>query len=468
MTRPMLLALLSAAVPGWIVDAWPVISQGPDKSFGREAEPLVEPKQSRGPSWFSQSATTTTTTLTLSVPGSTSQSSLTPSVPLSRTTSGSTTPSPSPPPDVGSSHSLSSGDRQTSSETRLTDTMPTAIITSSGSQPTGTVPEPSSNDSESGTGSNRTLIITLSTVFSAVGLALIAGVVLLCYRKRRGRLPLLPRGVSPIDDDEIERWKSPRDEKARFQVGDTDMEAEAAFHKKTGRPSHAKHFSTSSVKKPPSVIVYSRSHESQAVRHSTDAESRRSFVQNHPAYSSKTSFDKTLPQTPIQARAPNARAGLTDESLPGDEPFIMSPKRTPSRLSKHPPNSSSGRRANHARARSSRSSTRSFGEYYYYSSDGGGGAVGGGGTTSAAGSELELSARHSSHDQPGIHSGSRQHSPRNYGGAPTGSGSSHSRVYSSSSIPPRLSFGDDGVLFGGLSPARSRFMGEGEIGRAIG
>jgi hypothetical protein len=30
-----------------------------------------------------------------------------------------------------------------------------------------------------------------------------------------------------------------------------------------------------------------------------------------------------------------------------------------------------------------------------------------------------------------------------------------------------LSFGDD-VLFGGLSPARSRFVGEGDIGRAIG
>jgi hypothetical protein len=42
----------------------------------------------------------------------------------------------------------------------------------------------------------------------------------------------------------------------------------------------------------------------------------------------------------------------------------------------------------------------------------------------------------------------------------------HSRVYSSSSIPPRLSFGDDGVA-GGLSP-RPLFRENDMIGRAIG
>jgi len=296
-------------------------------------------------------------------------------------------------------------------------------------------------------------VIALSTVLSVVGLALIVGTVFLCRRKRQRRVPFLSRGVTPIDDDEIERWKSPRDEKAaRFQGADTDVEADAAFHKETGASSHAKHPSTGSVKKPPSVIVYNRSYDSQGTRHSTDAESRRSFAQNHPAYSGKTSFDKALPQTPIQARAPNARAGLTDESVPGDEPFIFSPKRTSSRrLSKLPPNSSTGRRAHHARGRSSRSSTRSFGEDYY-------GSGGGGGGGSRAGSDLELSPRYS-HDHFVRHSSqhSRNHTPR----------ASHSRVYSSSSIPPRLSFGDE-VLLGGLSPARPMFAGEGAIGRAIG
>lgn len=334
--------------------------------------------------------------------------------------------------------------------------MPTEIATSAGA-PATTATLGSPNDGDSGIGSNRTLVITLSTVFSAVGLALIAGAILLCRRRRRSRLPFLSRGISPIDDDEIERWKSPRYEKARYQGGDTDAEAEAAFDKETGAPSHAKHPSTSSVKKPPSVIVYSRAHDAQGARYSTDAESRRSFAQNHPAYSGKTSFDKALPQTPIQARAPNARAGLTDESVPGDEPFIPNLKRNPSRLSKLPPNSAMGRRAHHARARSSRSSTRSFGgDYYYY----------GNGQNSRTGSDLELSPPRHSHDHVRhSHSQSHHHS-RSFGGSRAGGGS-HSRVYSSSSIPPRLSFGDE-VLFGGLSPARPRFPGTGEIGRAIG
>ncbi|CAK7273941.1 hypothetical protein SEPCBS57363_005908 [Sporothrix epigloea] len=37
------------------------------------------------------------------------------------------------------------------------------------------------------------------------------------------------------------------------------------------------------------------------------------------------------------ARAPNSRAGLTDESVPGDPSFLPAPKRLPSRLSKMPP-----------------------------------------------------------------------------------------------------------------------------------
>ncbi|AEO65879.1 69008768-d0c0-4904-bf26-19780273c2bf [Thermothielavioides terrestris] len=342
--------------------------------------------------------------------------------------------------------------------------MPSDIATSAGAQTTTTdISNPaggSPNDGDSGVGNHRTLVITLSTVLSAVGLVLLAGAVVLCWRFRRRRLPFLSRGVSPIDDDEIERWKGPRGEKAGFQGADTDAEAEAALNKEAGAPSsHAKHASASSIKKPPSVIVYDRPRNDHGARRSTDADSRRSFAQNHPGYGGKSSFDKALPQAPILARAPNARAGLTDESVPGDEPFLPSPKRTPSRLSKLPPNSAmggGGRRAHHARARSSRSSTRSFGEYYHHSSAGGGGAG------SRAGSESELSPRHSHEQHVYVHVRHGSHS-RSYGGAR----SSHSRVYSSSSIPPRLSFGDE-VLFGGLSPARPRFAADEEIGRAIG
>ncbi|KAK4218683.1 hypothetical protein QBC37DRAFT_273858 [Rhypophila decipiens] len=283
---------------------------------------------------------------------------------------------------------------------------------------------PSSSDSSSnntsGIASNRTLVITLSTVLSVVGVLLIVGTILICWRFRQRRKPLFARGISPIDDDEIATWKVPRSEKAAMMAGETDVEAEgAAAGPAAGRLQHGKHASTSSVRKPPSVIVYSNAHGRGDYRRSTDDGGQS-------PYYGKSSLDKALPQTPIQARAPNARAGLTDESIPGDDPFLPSPKRHASRLSKLPPTFSSQRRA-HIRSRSSRSSMHSFSGYGY------------------VGSDVPLS----------------RHSHDNY----TSNYRNHSRVYSSSSIPPRLSFGDEGPL-GGLSP-RPLFRDE-DIGRAIG
>ncbi|KAK4201841.1 hypothetical protein QBC40DRAFT_49129 [Triangularia verruculosa] len=307
-----------------------------------------------------------------------------------------------------------------------TDTSSPAIPTATDAVANGR----SSSGGDDGGAGNRTLIITLSTVLSVVAVALIAGGLYLCWRYRQRRALFFSRGITPIDDDEIATWKVPRDEKGGYPAGDTDIEGDAAFRKETGGPSHGRQVSTTSIKKPPSVIVYNNA-QGHGYRQSTDeAPGRRSFTQ-HPVYG-KMSLDKTLPQTPIQARAPNARAGLTDETIPGDDPFLPSPKRHASRLSKVPPSSAYHRR-HHGRSRSSRSSTRSFGEYRY------------------GGSEVELSPRHS-HDQ--LHS-RHHHYSRN-----------HSRVYSSSSIPPRLSLGDEGLINGG-SPGRPLFK-EDQIGRAIG
>ncbi|KAK3336009.1 hypothetical protein B0T19DRAFT_436824 [Cercophora scortea] len=289
-----------------------------------------------------------------------------------------------------------------------TDTAPSTAFPSptTSSEETG-----SSSNGMSGVGSNRTLVITLSTVLSVVGVLVIGGGLLVCLRyRRRRRLPFFRRGISPIDDDEIATWKISRSEKALeagIRGGDTD--AEAARESGTAKcPLHTKNASTSSAKKPPSVIVYS------------NIQSQRQSEDRSPPYTGygKMSFDKVLPQSPIQARAPNARAGLTDEAIPGDDPFLPSPKRHASRLSKLP-------RA-HTRSRSSRSSTRSFADHGY------------------GGSEVGLYTRHS-HD--GVDN-------RN----------SH-RVYASSSMPPRLSF-DDEHLISPLSP-RPLFRDE-EIGRAIG
>lgn len=165
------------------------------------------------------------------------------------------------------------------------------------------------------------------------------------------------------------------------------------------------------------------------------------------------SLDKDLPQTPIQARAPNARAGLTDDAVPGDEPYIACPKRQSSRLSKLPlsssPRSTHGR---HARSRSSRSSLRSWGEY---------GSSGGAGWF-----EFELSPR-ASHEH--IHRPSPARSASRTGSA-GGGGIGHSRVYSSSSVPPPppppSSLGNEAPAAGGLS--RWPLIREADIVRVVG
>ncbi len=101
----------------------------------------------------------------------------------------------------------------------------------------------------------------------------------------------------------------PRSEKAPLAETAANAEGTAASMSRT--PGHAKHASTSS-RKPPSVIVYSNA---QGQGRPSGEGSPRSFTYGAGSgYYGKTSFDKELPHTPIQARAPNARTGLTDES----------------------------------------------------------------------------------------------------------------------------------------------------------
>ncbi|KAH8881282.1 hypothetical protein GQ53DRAFT_788219 [Thozetella sp. PMI_491] len=297
--------------------------------------------------------------------------------------------------------------------------MPSSTQTT-GSTTTTSITQPSGNGT-SGVSDNQTLVITLSAVLSAVGALLIIGGVVLCWRYRQKRLPFFHRGISPIDDEEIATWKTPRREKA--PVDDLDK---ADRFGAVGRRGHAKQASTSS-RKPPSVIVYNNAY----------GQGRPSVEGSPPGgygYYGKISLERDLPATPIQARAPNAVAGLTDESVPGADPFVSTPRRHPSRLSKAPPSVTSPRAA-HTRTRSSRSSMRSFGDY---------GSYGGYGGYSGS-SDVEFSPR-----------GSQDHIRPHHG---------HSRVYSTSELPPRLSLGDDGLV-GGLSP-RPLFPDE-EIGRAIG
>ncbi|PSR92412.1 hypothetical protein BD289DRAFT_335720, partial [Coniella lustricola] len=181
----------------------------------------------------------------------------------------------------------------------------------------------------------QTNVVILSTILSVVGLVIVCGSIWVCIRYRQRRTRLFNRGITPIGDDEIETWKGHRIEKS--------------LETHLPRRGHRKHESTSSTQKPPSVIVYARTSEEQWVRSPSTPGHNSTMSWD----GSRMSFDKELPFTPIHARAPNAREGLTDEAIPGDVPFIQSPRRRGSRLYKPPrvPHQA------HVRRKSSRSSS---------------------------------------------------------------------------------------------------------------
>lgn len=285
--------------------------------------------------------------------------------------------------------STSSGARRTITASTPT-IVPTSFITQSTGSATTTTGSPqstslafSSNSTDNHVGAsssgNRKTIIVLATLMSIVGCLLIAGAIWTFIRCRRRRTKLFARGITPIGDDEIETWKGRRTEKGLLE---TDMDcpppsSSSAQAQPQQKRHHQKTESATSLRKPPSVIVYARKSDEFSSPTSPTSASypwahKMSFdgvvVKRSMDGGGKTSFDKELPFTPIQARAPNAREGLTDEAIPGDEPFVGSPRRRGSRLSKQ---FSRYPQQTHARNKSSRSSSslHRLGGYGYESDD---------------------------------------------------------------------------------------------------
>ncbi|KAM0279492.1 hypothetical protein ACHAQH_004553 [Verticillium albo-atrum] len=293
-------------------------------------------------------------------------------------------------------------------------------------------PAPHSSDSaQEQDDPDRTLAIALSTVLSVLAVALIGGTILVCYRYRQGRLPFINRGITPIDDEEIESWKYRKEAEGTTEKTPTSL---------------TKHASTASLKKPPSVVIY-QNHNQYQPRPSGESQSPYSFTFNSGG---KKSIE--VPQTPVLARAPNSRPGLTDEAVQGDDAFIPCPKRQTSRLSKYPPNSSAtSPRGTHGRTQSSRSSfsvgSSSVRDQWY-------------GYGHGFYADTELSPR-SSNEQLSNFTQHAFHTPS----ASFSEQRTHHRVYSTSSIPPRLSLDND-VQLDGLSPRPP--VRQCEIGRAIG
>jgi len=194
-----------------------------------------------------------------------------------------------------------------------------ALSTSTGaasviSSHTGTyTPMSSTSTTSQSTSSNsishQTLVIILSTVLGFLGLILLAGAIFLFRRFRRGQAPFGHRGASPINDDEIESWRRSGREKQPI----TPLAHGPAIRQVSSLPMYSPAWTWAAS---PTSIRTISANESEL--HS------------------------------VVAKAPNARAGLTDETIPGADPFITPPKRQSSRLSKAPPG--------HARSKSRRSS----------------------------------------------------------------------------------------------------------------
>lgn len=167
------------------------------------------------------------------------------------------------------------------------------------------------------------------TIALAVGIPaafVVAVAAFLICRSQRRKARLFRRGITPIGDEEIESWK-------------VDSDAEKTSIDRN-RPSHHTTRSTSSIQKPASVIVYT---PGQYTRRLSEQSSPKS-----PKYK------RSLEIAPLsQARAPNARPGLTDESVQGEAAYLTH-KRQTSRLSKYP-SPTTGQRS---RAWSTRSMTR--------------------------------------------------------------------------------------------------------------
>ncbi|EJP66504.1 uncharacterized protein BBA_04444 [Beauveria bassiana ARSEF 2860] len=250
---------------------------------------------------------------------------------------------------------------------------------------------------------DRNLTIILASVIPGVA-ALILGVVV-CYKIQRRRARFFRRGITPIGEEEIQSWKVDKEDEQ------SDVLEQGQSHQ---------HSNSVSSNKSASIVVY---HNTPPSRFSEDQ-------QLHPISPSCISVDS--PTTPVVARAPNARPGLTDDTIPGDDAFILQPKRQ-TRPVKHPPVSGTVR---HNRAWSTRSLSRGLSHDYWY-----------------RGEPDATPPRRSTETFTRNRSRSMHQASKN------------SIAYSTPIKPPRASF-DDEMFLGGLSPRPP--VHKSEIGRAIG
>ncbi|PHH85661.1 hypothetical protein CDD83_110 [Cordyceps sp. RAO-2017] len=260
-----------------------------------------------------------------------------------------------------------------------------------------------------------TVTIVLATTIPSAVLLLLGAV--LFWRLFRRKKRLFHRGITPIDDEEIASWKTARSDEKVAGPGPP-----SSIWRDSLPSSHRPSNSVVSSRKPASVIVYQNPSQ-HGLRLSED-------MPTSPPHN-KRSVD--VPPTPVLARAPNARPGLTDEAIQGEDAFIAQARRHPCRLAKPPP----PRVPRHNRSKSSRATmsgatgTRDlwYGQHFDYQRL----------PRRSADQILPMSAAF---------------------------GADFSDVPSTRSTPVRATFDDDVAFPGGLSPRP--LVRKSEIGRAIG
>ncbi|KAI1616630.1 hypothetical protein EDD37DRAFT_604690 [Exophiala viscosa] len=186
-------------------------------------------------------------------------------------------------PTASSTLSSTSSSRlsQTSSTitAATTKSIPSTLATSSVLGSTAETSTPSVSSSKSSHDHN--LAIILGTVLGALALGLLILALLLCWKRRRASSPR-HRGLFP-DDDEVESWRLNRQSDP---IGNSSM---TASHQRLSAAGAAPLMS-----------------EHPAFRN-YDGENENPFIPVPP---------------PPRRTAPNSRAGLTDGTFPGEDPFL--------------------------------------------------------------------------------------------------------------------------------------------------
>ncbi|KFX99589.1 hypothetical protein V490_01740 [Pseudogymnoascus sp. VKM F-3557] len=155
---------------------------------------------------------------------------------------------------------------------------------------------------------HRNLVIVVSAVFGSLALFMVVSATVFVIRWKRNPKYHRNRGNSPVDDEEIERWRGRKE---------TYTEAPG---RNTPNPKQHKRQSSS-------VVIVSHP-------------PGWTWNAEPSPFGSRNSGETALSPPPMVARAPNSRSGLTDGAILGADPFVPPVRRQSTRLAKHGRNQS--------------------------------------------------------------------------------------------------------------------------------